>query len=623
MCGIAGILNLNGESVEQWTLQRMTDAIAHRGPDGEGHFRENGVGLGHRRLAIIDLSDAGRQPMESADGRFVMSYNGEIYNYRELRSELRSLGYQFHSRTDTEVFLYAFAHWREQAFEKFNGMFAVAIWDRLKRSMYLARDRYGIKPLYYTQAGQTVLAASEIKALLTHPTYTPDVDKEALLEYFTFQNLFTDRSLFKGVRILPAGCWMEVSKKDGLQPIQRYWDYHFAEPDEPMDDDECVEELNRLFVQAVQRHLMGDVEIGAYLSGGIDSGAITAVASQHLPNMRSFTGGFDLHSASGLELSFDEREAAEHMSYLFKTEHYEVVLKAGDMERAFPKLAWHLDEPRMGQCYPNHYVAQLASKFVRVVLAGTGGDEMFAGYPWRYYMAEQASNLTQYTDKYYKYWQRLVDNTTLKRMFQPIRNDVAHVWTRDIFKGVFSNYHGSLSRPEDFINHSLYLEAKTFLHGLLIVDDKVSMSHSLETRTPFLDNDLVDFAMRIPAERKLGTLTLEAQANENEIHAKRDARSSGHLGKRILRTVTTQYVPPRISNARKQGFSGPDASWFKGESIEYVQQTLGNKNSMVFDLMDYGAVQELVRDHTQGKTNRRLLIWSLLNLNWWLNTFFR
>lgn len=623
MCGITGILNLNGHDVESWALQRMTDAIAHRGPDGEGLFIENGVGLGHRRLAIIDLSDAGHQPMESADGRFVISYNGEIYNYRELRAELQTLGYRFHSRTDTEVVLYGFAHWREEAFEKFNGMFAVAIWDRLKRSLFLARDRYGIKPLYYAQSGNSFLFGSEIKSILAHPAYRAEVDSEVLFEYFTFQNLFTDRSLFKGVRILPAGCHLEVDKAAGPREIRRYWDYNFSESTESIDEQERAEELNRLFGQAVERHLVSDVEVGAYLSGGIDSGAITAVAARQLPSMRSFTGGFDLHSASGLELSFDEREAAEHMSYLFKTEHYEIVLKAGDMERAFPKVTWHLDEPRMGQCYPNFYVAQLASKFVKVVLAGVGGDELFAGYPWRYYRAAQATDFEQYIDDYYRYWQRLTDNETLTSLFAPVQSDVQNVSTRDIFHDTFISHDTELSRPEDFVNHSLYLEAKTFLHGLLVVDDKLSMAHGLEARTPFLDNDLVDFAMRTPVRSKLGQLEPADRPNENEVAAKKRIRQDATQGKQILRRAMSNWMPQRISEARKQGFSGPDSSWFKGDSIDYVRRTLGDRSSLIFEFLDYTTVENLVGDHLAGRTNRRLLIWSLLNLHWWLNTFFR
>ena len=232
-------------------------------------------------------------------------------------------------------------------------------------------------------------------------------------------------------------------------------------------EQEYYEELDFLFKQAVKRQLVSDVPVGAYLSGGIDSGAITAIAAKQLPWMTSFTCGFDLHSASGIELGFDEREKAEYMSYLFKTEHYEMILKAGDMERVMPKLIHHLEEPRVGQSYPNYYIAQLASKFVKVVLAGTGGDEFFGGYPWRYYRAVVNDNFEDYIDKYYLFWQRLIPNKSIKKVFAPVWDEVKHIWTRDIFRDVFKRHAGTLEKPEDYVNHSLYFEAKTFLHGLL------------------------------------------------------------------------------------------------------------------------------------------------------------
>ena len=230
--------------------------------------------------------------------------------------------------------------------------------------------------------------------------------------------------------------------------------------------------------------MISDVDVGPYLSGGMDSGSITAVAATQLPYLKTFTCGFDLHSASGLELGFDEREKAEYMSYLFKTEHYEMVLKAGDMERVLPKLTWHFEEPRVGQSYPNFYAAQLAGKFVKVVLSGGGGDELFGGYPWRYYRAVVNDDFEQYIDKYYVYWQRLIPNKVIHQVFRPIWPEVKHIWTRDIFAMFFSPPRGNL-RPEDYINHSLYFEIKTFLHGLLVVEDKLSMAHSLETGALF------------------------------------------------------------------------------------------------------------------------------------------
>ncbi|MBF0446555.1 MAG: asparagine synthase (glutamine-hydrolyzing) [Magnetococcales bacterium] len=507
MCGITGIFNLNGEPVSVVTLHKMTDAIAHRGPDGEGFFVDSYVGIGHRRLAIIDLSAAAHQPMTTIDGRFVLAYNGEVYNFQELRIELEALGYHFRSRTDSEVVLNAFAEWGEKALDRFNGMFAFAVWDKKEHSLFLARDRYGIKPLYYSLQGQKLLFGSEIKAILAHSAYTASIDREALLEYFTFQNFFTNKTLFQDIHIFPAGHWMriELGQNTLPQPTQ-YWDYNFQEPEQAADEAEYIEELDRLFRQAVNHQLVSDVDVGSYLSGGMDSGSITAIAATQLPYIKTFTCGFDLSSASGLELHFDERQRAEAMSYKFKTEHYEMVLKAGDMERVLPKLTWHLEEPRVGQSYPNFYVSQLASKFVKVVLAGTGGDEIFAGYPWRYYRAAVNDHFEQYIDKYYKFWVRLIPNRTIQKVFHPIWSEVQHVWTRDIFENVFSTHAPLLTKPEDYINHSLYFEAKTFLHGLLVVEDKLSMAHGLETRIPFLDNDLVDFAMRTPVGMKLGNL---------------------------------------------------------------------------------------------------------------------
>ena len=623
MCGIAGIANLNQEPASTAILRRMTAAIAHRGPDGEGHYTQGHIGLGHRRLAIIDLSPAGAQPMCTPDDQYVITYNGEIYNYLELRALLQAHGYQFHSNSDTEVLLYAYAEWGEEALSRLNGMFAFALWDAPRQRLFLARDRFGVKPLYYTTAGSAFLFASESKAFLSHPDFRPELDRQGLLEYFTFQNFFTAHTLFKNVSMLPAGCFMLVDA--GAEPyatIHRYWDYNFRHPEHTADEREYVEELDRLFKQAVTRQLISDVDVGSYLSGGMDLGSITAIASRQIENLRTFTCGFDLRSASGLELNFDERHKAEYMSYLFKTEHYEMVLKAGDMERVMPRLAWHLEEPRVGQSYPNYYVARLASKFVKVVLSGGGGDELFGGYPWRYYRAVVNQDFEQYVDKYYQYWQRLIPNRVIQQVFQPIWSDVSQVWTRDIFRDVFSTRLDRLNTPEDYINHSLYFEARTFLQGLLTVEDKLSMAHSLETRVPFLDNDLVDFAMQLPVSLKLGNLGEVIRLNENEPGYK-TARyfDQTNDGKLILRKVMQRYVPEEISGGVKQGFSAPDATWFKGESIEYVRRLLFDPQARLYHYLDRVTVQGLVNEHLDGQVNRRLLIWSLLNFEWWLKTF--
>lgn len=615
------MLNLDGEPVSLPVLRGMTDAIAHRGPDGEGHYTDGPCGLGHKRLAIIDLSDAAQQPMSEASGRYTVCYNGEIYNFRELRVELEELGRTFRSRSDTEVLLQAWSQWGTNCVERLNGMFAFAIWDSQERTLWLARDRYGIKPLYWARSSKSLMFGSEVKAILKHPDISPRMDEVGLMEYMTFQNFFTDRTLFRDVRLMPAGHWMRVGAR-GAMRLQQYWDWCFTDPEKPASADEYVEELDRLFQQAVSRQLVSDVPVGAYLSGGMDSGSITAVAAKLQPGMCSFTVGFDLRSASGLELATDERADAEYMSYLFGTEHYEMVLKAGDMERALPRMAPYIEEPRVGQSYPNFYASQLAAKFGKVVLSGVGGDELFGGYPWRYYRAVVNDDFDHYALKYYAYWQRLVPDQDFDDLIAPIRPVLRDVSSQGIFRGVFPAHLASPRTPEDYVNHSLYFEAKTFLHGLLVVEDKLSMAHGLELRVPFLDNDLVDFGIRVPVSLKLGNLGEVVRLNENEPGPKTQRYfERTHDGKLLLRRAMAKYVPDSIAEGSKRGFFGPDASWFRGESIEYVKRLLLSPKARIYEYLSAPVVRRLLEDHMSGMVNRRLLIWSLLSIEWWCHTF--
>jgi asparagine synthase (glutamine-hydrolysing) len=622
MCGIAGVVNLDGSPVDRAVLERMTAAIAHRGPDGTGTHVDGGVGLGNRRLAIIDLSPHGAMPMPADDGAYVITYNGELYNFLELRHELEQLGHSFRSRTDTEVVLRSYIEWGERCVERFNGMFAFAIHDRRRGEVFLARDRYGIKPLYVTEVAGAFLFGSEIKSFLSHPDFRAKPSLPHLLEYFTFQNIFSDGTLFDGVRLVPPGRTLTVSTRDGSRRECVYWDFDFNEREDGSSDEEYAEELDRLFRQAVERQLVADVPLGAYLSGGMDSGSITALAAQYLPYLSTFTGGFDLTTATGLELGFDERLKAERMSYRFRTEHYETVLKAGDMERCLPALVWHLEDPRVGQSYPNYYISRLASKFVKVVLSGAGGDELFAGYPWRYYRAVVNDDFAHYVEKYYAFWHRLLPNGVLSEFFRPdVWKQVDDVRTIDIFRDSMPDQRPPES-PQDYVNHSLYLEAKTFLHGLLLVDDKLSMAHGLETRVPFLDNDLVEFAQRLPVRLKLRDLEHVVRLNENLPAPKTDRYfEQTRDGKLILRKVLSSYVSDDVADQIKQGFSGPDASWFRGESIRYVNEVIHDDESLIYEFLEPRTVRRLVDDHISGRDNRRLLLWSLLNFEHWCRTF--
>lgn len=665
MCGIVGALSLNNSSINVDYAKPMADKIAHRGPDDAGylyfhtgvrhkknisfyqnitdskfknlestlpsiestamqrelHYHDYDLYMGHRRLSILDTTYAGHQPMSDLSKNIWISYNGEIYNFKELRLKLKKLGHKFKSDTDTEVIIYSYIEWGIDCIKKFNGMFAFSLYDNYKKKFYLCRDRYGIKPVYYhITKDKTFIYGSEIKSILEYKEYKTKIDKEALVEYFTFQNIFTNKTLHKNIQILEAGHYFEIDLSSKNSKKVQYWDFDFNNPETVKDEREYVEELDRLFSQAVKRQLVSDVPVGSYLSGGIDSGSITAIASNHFQQsnnfLKTFTIGFDLTSASGLERSFDERTKAEFMSYKFKTEHYEMVLKSGDMERCLENFAYHLEEPRVGQSYPNYYAAKLASKFVKVVLSGAGGDEIFAGYPWRYFKAKNNKNFDDYIDKYYKFWQRLIPNKEISNLFAPISSDIKNVWTRDIFKNVFKK--PSLAKkPDDYINHSLYFEAKTFLHGLLVVEDKLSMAHSVETRVPFLDNDLVNFAQKIPVKFKIKNINSKKNVNENEIGKGKKINN----GKIILRKSMRKYMPKNIYKGVKQGFSSPDQSWFKGESIEFVKKKLFNNNNNVYKYLDKKTTQKLLNQHLNGKKNRRLIIWSLLNFQEWCKIY--
>ena len=603
----------------------MTDTLAHRGPDGEGHYAEGPIGLGHRRLAIIDLTPNAHQPMSNETGDIVLTYNGEIYNFETLRVELEARGHRFHSRTDAEVVVHAYEEWGKACLERFNGMFAFALWDARCRRLWLARDRFGIKPLYYYWDGRQLVFGSEIKAILTHPAVSRKVCLPALSQYFTFQNVLTDETLFDGVRLLPAGSWMTIDEHSSQPTFERYWDFDLTTPLD-ISRPEAAEELHRLFNQAVARQLVSDVPIGSYLSGGLDSASITAVARQHLGRLRTFTCGFDLSSASGLELAFDERAQAESLSNLLKTEHYEVVLHAGDMEHVMPDLIWKLEDLRLGQCYPNYYVARLAGKFVKVVLSGAAGDELVAGYPWRYYRSGSNTDPSDFYRNYYDFWQRLVPDEEKPQLFtDQVWSEIETQSTFDLFRAVMERGDGLSQQgsPEDFVNSSLYFELKTFLHGLLVVEDKISMAHGLETRVPFLDHDLVDFVQRIPVRYKLRDLNQPRRTvDENETaKLRRYAWQSGD-GKMILREAMSRVIPADVAERPKQGFSAPDASWFRGESIDYINELLGDRRARIFEYLRRPYVDAVLKQHAEGARNNRLLIWSLLSFEWWLRRFF-
>jgi asparagine synthase (glutamine-hydrolysing) len=570
----------------------MTEVLAHRGPDGDGVQLfppdDGGVpaALGHRRLSILDTSARGAQPMAYARDRYWITYNGELYNFRELSLELQQAGHTFTSRSDTEVLLHAYEEWGVECLDRLDGMFAFAVWDERNHELVIARDRFGVKPLYYTLQDGRFLFGSEVKALMP-AGYRPSLDPAALGEYFTFQNVFSDRTLFEGVRVLPAGSFMRV-RESGVE-TQQYWDLRL-EPEDTLHRHEWVDLIASAFEAGVVRQLVSDVQVGSYLSGGMDSASIAAVARRSIPRLMTFTGGFDMRSVSGIELVFDEREDAEAVASELRTEHYEMVMHAGDMQWVLPELIWHLEDLRVGMSYQNHYIARLASKFVKVVLAGTGGDELFGGYPWRYDRVEGLSG-AEFEATHYGYWTRLVADADKPALFTPALLEAVHEHPP------LEAYRSAIAPAEglDPMSRALYFETKTFLHGLLIVEDKVSMAHSLESRVPFLDNGLVDVARRIPSSLKQGNGT----------------------GKRLLRDAMREFLPAEIIEKPKQGFSPPDQAWYRGESMAYIKQILLDPRTLDRGYFRDEYIRRVLQEHLEGKVNHRLLIWSLLAFEWW------
>lgn len=606
MCGIAGIYNLDNKPVSKKRIERMGEVLSHRGPDSHGVFVKDAIGFAHRRLKIIDLSRRADQPMWDLEKRAVIIYNGIVYNFKEIRQELTKYGFRFRSRTDTEVVLNGYLKWGYACVNKFNGMFAFAIWDKNTESLFLARDRYGIKPLYYYYDGTKFIFASEIKAIIKNRELKREIDPEAMVEYWSFQNIFSDKTLFKGIKILPAGSWISVNKI-GLR-IKKYWDFDFSGYSmNSKSDDLYISALKELFPKVIKRALVSDVPLGSYLSGGLDSATIVSIASKFLPGLKTFTAGFDTRYALGIEADFDERPLAVKTSKKFNTDYHELLIKPKQMKGILPKLIWHLEDLRVGMCYHNYFITQFARESVKVVLSGTGGDELLAGYPWRYQRVLKVKNNAEFLTEYYNYWTRLIpdgekNSFFTKEFFEKIKGYSA----REVFKNVcsgFSSPDPKLDKLEFFLNKAFYFEAKTFLHGLFIVEDKISMANSLEVRLPFLDNELVDILQKVPPLHKV---SYEKSALE---------------GKLILRKLMEGRLPKEVLSAAKMGFSPTDASWYREEGYNYIREILLSSKSLKRGFFRKSYISRIIDEHFKEKRNYRLLIWSLLCFEWWNRIF--
>ena len=529
-------------------------------------------------------------------------------------------------KTDTvaEVIAKLYKVYGKDFIIKLNGHFAIAIWDIKKRELSLFRDRFGVVPLYWGMNNNTLIFSSEIKAIIAHEKFPVEINYEALNEYFTFQNLFRYHTLFKNINMIQASSIRSISMEKKQLSHHTYWDYDFINRDQNITEQEAKEETKRLFQQSVRRQLGDNKNIGIMLSGGMDSGSILALASQERDRLSTFTIGYHMDSVDGFEANYDERESAELMANYFKTKHYEQIINAGDMNWILPDLIYKLEDLRAGMCYSNYYISDLASKFVDIVLNGGGGDELFGGYGWRYFRIIDSTSKDDFIRKYYSFWQRLVEDGKKQEFFtENTWNKIEKKDTYDIFRRVLT-YNDKLkyNKPEEHIANAMYFEIKTFLPALFTIEDKFGGANNLMSRACFMDNNLVNFAQKLPIKYKIKNIEKFNKLNENELK-KMKKYNEYNEGKYILRKAMKDIVPDEILKRRKQGFSSPDASWYRNENSKYVNDILLNKNAAYKDIISQKYVKTILDEHIKNRTNYRLLIWSLLSFEWWLRKFIR
>ena len=627
MCGIAGQLRFDGAAADVAVGRRMGELLKHRGPDDQDVYASGPCVLAHRRLSIIDLSAAGRQPMASADGRYHIVYNGEIYNYVELRQQLIQRGHVFRTHTDTEVILHLYHERGADCLGELNGMFAIAIWDATDGSLFLARDRLGIKPLYVTRAPSHVSFASEIKALFADATRRASIDYAGLAEYLTLQFCLGSRTLFSDVEKLLPGEWMRVAA-DGTTNRKIYWDVDYT-VDPHHTDEYFADRLRALLEDAVRIQLRADVPVGAHLSGGLDSSLVTTLAANHLGGkLHAFTGAF----ADGPR--YDERQHARLVAERVGATMHEVTPTARDFVRVMPQLMWHLDEPVAGPgLFPQYFVSKLASENVKVVLGGQGGDEIFAGYT-RYLVAYLEEcirggiagtqnedgrfvvtfesilpNLTQlqgYEPMLRQFWKsglfdepdaryfRLVDRSeSLRQVLAPELSEC--VAKHDVFAAYRETFHAG--HLESHVNRMTRFDLKTLLPALLQVEDRTSMAVSLESRVPLLDHRIVELVASMPPRVKY----------------------AGGRSKHILREVARDIVPREILDRRdKMGFPVPLSDWLrKGPVREFVFDTLLDDRARGRGFFDTKGLEAMLNHESDFARN----VWGVLCLELWMRAF--
>jgi len=620
MCGICGIVNFDrSEPVDPDLVERMTTAMVHRGPDDDGYFVEANAGFGHRRLSIIDLG-GGKQPIFNEDGSILIVFNGEIYNYAELTAKLTGLGHTFQSRSDTEAIVHAYEQYGDACVDHLRGMFAFAIWDRRCKRLLVARDRLGIKPLYFYQCDGFLAFASEIKSLLQIPAVSRVVNPEALEPYLTLRYVPGPQTMFKGISKLQPGHLL-VMDAHGVR-IRKYWDLKYRR-DEGISSEDYLGRFQELFEESVKLRLVAEVPLGVFLSGGLDSSAILAVMSKlrGRERIKTFSVGYEVPSTQ--EDSVNEFEYARLAAKAFGAEHHEFKLTAADFRDSLTDLVWYLDEPLADDsCIPLYFIARLARKHITVVLSGEGADEILAGYGiYKRMLAieaayEQFPRLTPWVARNlasvfpgqvvqrYARWASLPMEERYRgvSMGMPtalrcelLGRQAGQTAADDAFRFCFEAV-----PKKDVLNRMLYADAKIWLpDDLLLKADKMTMANGLELRVPFLDHKLVEFAATLPAHLKL----------------------KGSTGKFLLREAMQNVLPKRIINRSKKGFPVPTESWLRGDLKDFVHDTLLASNAACRGYMEPRVIERIVGEHERGTENRRQELWTLLVFEVWHKLF--
>jgi asparagine synthase (glutamine-hydrolysing) len=627
MCGICGILHFGADQPEADVLSRMTESLRHRGPDSGGIFINGKMGLGHRRLAIIDLSSNGAQPMSSREGTLWISYNGEIYNFAEIRKELERLGYSFHSHTDTEVILKAYEQWGVNCLSRFNGMFAFALWDARLQRLWLVRDRLGIKPLFYSRQPDRLLFASEIKAILCDPVVERKINLTALHHYLSLNYVPAPYSLFAGIEQLLPGHYLLIDE-DGNSREESYWDLSYTEKRQESES-KLLTEFEQRLSRAIELCLISDVPLGAFLSGGADSSALVYwMSRQREYPVSTFSIGFH-------EDSYNELHYAQQVANACKTEHHTRIV-APDVIEVLPKLVWHAEEPTAdSSMLPVYYLAQLAREKVTVALSGDGADELLAGYETyqAFYLAKLYRKLPKFlrhrliepfvellpvshnkvsldfklkrfvhgaaldADAGHAYWRMIFDETMKSDLYVPgVLRELIGVNTFDLYRDVFAQ-----TDAEHPLDRMLYVDTRFYLpNDMLVKVDRMSMAHSLEVRIPFLDYRLVEFLASVPANLKL---------------------KGWRKKKYLLKTSLDHHLPESNPWRKKQGFNVPVGSWFQHELRDFAGDHLSTQQLKRIGFFRPEQVIKLFDEHLAGQRDNSHQLWGLLCLSLWWQQF--